>query len=427
MRMATNSHNHNNSSNNNNHIHINFAGMVRQSMTRRLDLVAINPDLKSDLRREPGIKISKTEFEKISVYQIMAMWLWDRETSNWIDHCAGVCDGLEGRFIGKKIKYFSRGGERVAFECQELILRNKGKNVHQNINKLTGEGTVSRSYVRDGPRLVAKESMFVESHLMNLETYRAAAERQAAASEYARQFNTAVRGHPLWSSSWNIYVLNCCIYEVVGVNDSPRQQDRLSGNNWILTEPELEGKFIKWNNNIGYRREAQSTSASLGAILEENEEDEEEGRDNGSSGFPQVRRNTHLTTYPHRRITEDDVIQAFSHFTLRVSDGQELVCDLQGIYNATDGFTLTDPTINSSKGKGTTGLTDRGQEGIDKFMDSHVCSGLCRWLLEGGYCRPNNPLSSPSSHIEILADITTPDFPPPPSHDHAHAHDYEGP
>ena len=94
-------------------------------------------------------------------------------------------------------------------------------------------------------------------------------------------------------------------------------------------------------------------------------------------------------------ITENDVIQAFSYFTLRVSDGQELVCDLQGVYNATDGFTLTDPTINSATGKGTKGLTDRGQEGIDKFMESHVCSDLCEWLLCQD-CYSTKPLSSPS-------------------------------
>ena len=368
LRSETTNHNNNNNL---------LAAMGRNGITRRVDLDAINPDIKSDLRREAGIKISRTEFEKISVHQIMAMWIWDQLTSNLIDTIS-ASKRLDGHYIGKRMKYFSKGAEHAVFECQELILRNQGKNVQSKFDKSTGMVTVSRSYVRNGPRKVAKESLFVEPHQMNLEMYRAVAEIQAIASEYAQRFNTAVRGHPQWSSWWNIFVLNCCVYEVIGISDSPRQQDKLSGNNWLLTEPELEGRFTKWNNNAGmvYLHPSPPTTSSLGAIVEENEEGDEVG---------------------HKFITENDVIQAFSHFTLRMSEGKELVCDLQGIYNTTDGFTLTDPTINSARGKGTKGLTDRGQEGIDKFRQTHVCSDLCRWLHTSteGAQHSLNPLSSP--------------------------------
>jgi hypothetical protein len=42
----------------------------------------------------------------------------------------------------------------------------------------------------------------------------------------------------------------------------------------------------------------------------------------------------------------DEVPQAFSHFSYDNSGGKTLVCDLQGVWNAFDGFVLTDPVIH---------------------------------------------------------------------------------
>ena len=91
---------------------------------------------------------------------------------------------------------------------------------------------------------------------------------------------------------------------------------------WILSEPELEGAYCKWNNNGGKIKPAADLSRpavtasrpSLGAIYEGDEEDEEEEEEKEGGG----------------EITEDDVIQAFSHFTLALTGGQRLVVDLQG-------------------------------------------------------------------------------------------------
>ena len=82
----------------------------------------------------------------------------------------------------------------------------------------------------------------------------------------------------------------------------------------------------------------------------------------------------------------DQVPQAFSHWTLDRSDGSQLVCDIQGVYDErTRTFTLVDPVIHSVSGagasrKGTHGRTDHGVRGIESFLQSHCCNDLCRQL-----------------------------------------------
>lgn len=66
---------------------------------------------------------------------------------------------------------------------------------------------------------------------------------------------------------------------------------------------------------------------------------------------------------------------ALSHFSYEVSDGQFIVCDLQGGYNSA-GFVLTDPVINSVGRK--FGVTDLGISGITSFFAHHKCNEFCR-------------------------------------------------
>ena len=320
----------------------------RQSMTRRIDLEESKPD-----------DVAGTQFK---IFQFVAKFEWDITGSGWIqsDKTTGMC------FLGVARKYFGKGVERAAFDCNEV--------------KRSGDGG---QFYRSGPRLVAKEYLYEEHHKKSLEMYSSAGKIQAMASLYANLFNAFVGAHPHWISSWNVYFIKCCIYRTrqCEQDTSGLWKSVEDGQDWILTEPELEGKYTKWNNNAGmvYIKPSPEAYASfhskknLGAIQEESEEEEDD--ENGKGNF-----NPHWLG-----LNEYDVIQAFSHFTLIVSKGDELVCDLQGVHNVTDGFTLTDPTINSAKGKGTRGLTDRGQEGIDKFMESHVCSDLCHWLLVQDY------------------------------------------
>ena len=80
-------------------------------------------------------------------------------------------------------------------------------------------------------------------------------------------------------------------------------------------------------------------------------------------------------------IVIDDVPQAFSHFTYEYSRGKKLVCDLQGVWNADDGFVLTDPVvhyISSSGRRHHNGATDKGVEGVKRFFRTHKCGVLCK-------------------------------------------------
>jgi len=111
----------------------------------------------------------------------------------------------------------------------------------------------------------------------------------------------------------------------------------------IWVEPELNGKFIKFNNNFKYIGDHSKT------------------------------------------------IQALSHFSWMNSKGKILLCDLQGV-KTEKGYILTDPAILSTK-CGKYGLTDLGPTGIMNFFNAHVCNDICnkwpvpkiknnKWLLE---------------------------------------------
>lgn len=52
----------------------------------------------------------------------------------------------------------------------------------------------------------------------------------------------------------------------------------------------------------------------------------------------------------------------------------------QGVWNSTDGFTLTDPVIHHALGGHRNGATDKGQAGIHAFFATHTCNALCRQL-----------------------------------------------
>jgi len=115
-----------------------------------------------------------------------------------------------------------------------------------------------------------------------------------------------------------------------------------------------------------------------------------------------------------------DILQAFSHYTYEATSGELLVCDLQGVFepdhvDSTSGrpqplFRLTDPVIHdvsSSKLRAAEdgwgrrkvsetaggevegskaaqqqrhGRTDRRQQGIADFFETHRCNAVCRAL-----------------------------------------------
>ena len=135
-----------------------------------------------------------------------------------------------------------------------------------------------------------------------------------------------------------------------------------------LTALATNGAFTKWNNNAGEvrggtNRRGQATGIAgtgfLDAFEESDEEDEEE-------------------LVP---VEINDIPQTFSHFSYEHSLGKKLVCDLQGVWNADDGFVLTDPVIHYVSSSGKThrnGATDKGKIGVQRFFETHVCNSLCK-------------------------------------------------
>lgn len=69
------------------------------------------------------------------------------------------------------------------------------------------------------------------------------------------------------------------------------------------------------------------------------------------------------------------VMQALSHFTYHISNGEFVVCDLQGgVYS--DSVVLTDPVILSRNKM--FGVTDFGPMGISTFFSNHRCNEFCK-------------------------------------------------
>ena len=97
----------------------------------------------------------------------------------------------------------------------------------------------------------------------------------------------------------------------------------------LIAEPYLYGTFTKWISNAGWISHEQTGS-----------------------------------------------LPAFAHWTWVQTNGQLLVCDLQGVKDNPTGYWLTDPAINSmSKSYG---QTDLGEIGINLFFATHHCTDFCR-------------------------------------------------
>jgi len=108
--------------------------------------------------------------------------------------------------------------------------------------------------------------------------------------------------------------------------------DRPTGATMCGGEPFIEGDYKKFNNNSGYVNNDESTGVS---------------------------RNTP---------------QAFSHFSLKHSNHELVIIDIQGVNDF-----YTDPQIHTKSGKGF-GEGNLGQNGIYQFIKTHHCNPLCQFL-----------------------------------------------
>eukprot|EP00929_Paragymnodinium_shiwhaense_P113479 TRINITY_DN81768_c0_g1_i1.p1 TRINITY_DN81768_c0_g1~~TRINITY_DN81768_c0_g1_i1.p1 ORF type:complete len:557 (-),score=102.32 TRINITY_DN81768_c0_g1_i1:306-1976(-) len=74
-------------------------------------------------------------------------------------------------------------------------------------------------------------------------------------------------------------------------------------------------------------------------------------------------------------------LQSISHFSYHHTDGQMVLCDLQGAIE-NDTVILTDPVLNSQDKR--YGPTDLGAKGIENFFHHHVCTKWC----DSGWQKP---------------------------------------
>ena len=273
-----------------------------------------------------------------------------------IENCTGTATGLA--FVEEP---FAEGAERFVYRCTEIEVPPVYERTWYEAEALrmrTGKGGKkgAMTAARVGLRLVAKEAKTMEN--LGRKFHEQFARLQNDANLLAAQFNRRVRG----PASWSISFLPIHIYLLFDNNYA-------GGEMWLLVEPELDGRFTKWNNNAGAVLQSTSprivgsaSAHALGGIYEEDEDEDEDEE------VP---------------ITIDDVPQAFSHFSFEASGGKQLVCDLQGVWNEEDGFVLTDPVVHYVSSTGTkhkNGATDQGRNGICKFFKTHKCNALCARL-----------------------------------------------
>ena len=152
------------------------------------------------------------------------------------------------------------------------------------------------------------------------------------------------------------------------------------GKSAILCEKRLDLiRYKKWNDNKGgvdnLNKQLGEDKLDIAAAVDEacldaiDGGDEEENEDQGELGPVDLSKAT--------RIIDDDVPQAFSHWSWQYTQGNSLVCDLQGVLGK-ECFQLTDPAIHSRKRR--YGSTDHGRKGHQLFFSTHKCNPLCHVL-----------------------------------------------
>jgi len=207
---------------------------------------------------------------------------------------------------------FAEGAERFLYRCTEIEIPDEKADEWYRSGVNRGSKDSTKSF-RCGLRLVAKEAKDVENLHRGLEFHTIFARVQSDAATLALEFNQRL---PSRNPEWNVSFLDTA--SIFGCFDDSYEEDQA----WVLVEPELDGKFTKWNNNAGAVRGQTAAKSNPGissggvalgigslALVEENEEEDEVGEEK------------------HDTIYTEEIPQAFSHFTYERSKGKQLVCD----------------------------------------------------------------------------------------------------
>uniref|UniRef100_K3WDA8 Alpha-type protein kinase domain-containing protein n=1 Tax=Globisporangium ultimum (strain ATCC 200006 / CBS 805.95 / DAOM BR144) TaxID=431595 RepID=K3WDA8_GLOUD len=164
----------------------------------------------------------------------------------------------------------------------------------------------------------------------NPDTYFRDVEMQAVASKFAKLYNS-------YSPPRRVEFLEAWILQLMPSGEEDASDITLRGT-ICGVEPFIAGEYHKHNNNFGF--------------------------------VSDLERNTP---------------QAFSHFTYEASGHQILVVDIQGV-----GDHYTDPQIHTRRGK-EFGKGNLAIRGFERFLESHRCNPICRYLK----LPLNNPKDEP--------------------------------
>lgn len=292
--------------------------------------------------------------------------------------------------IAWETRWFGEGKERLAKELREI-------------------GPCRFNFV--GLPMVLKASITVSNttEVDTKEFHKSFCKSQIKAEEFAKKFNEAASLLPIPVP--RIEFLPCWVYGITQ-KDSGKKQ-------YFLVEPQLDiAQYVKFNDNAGSIYNSTSSPQlnsttgsqfkfkaipptmdqflpSLDAVTEESDEDSFDDRiSNNKNCRGEVVDTIYTPLLLEEQIAACNVMQAFSCFSFWISSRKYLVCDLQGNCikdTCPPVYRLTDPVIHTS-GKhldflkekyGTAprfGRTDRGQDGIEDFFQTHTCSKLCKML-----------------------------------------------
>lgn len=313
-------------------------------------------------------------------------------------------------------KYCGMGAERVTYQCQWS----------QNSKSSDMSTLPSRS-----TRLIAKETKTLERLMEGIQFHDSFFETQSLAQFLAQEFNRRVE-HLLSSSLLStttvvprIEFLEASIVVVEGGGEEG-DGDNKPRSLWVEKFLDIDRfTWTKWNDNNGMIFDGTSTirkpvpinvdlelqaltlqQQDSGRVLEAVTEEEEESDDDESVvSYQSLNCKKKTKTKQDEESSSQDAIQpcdflqAFTHFSVRYTHGQIMVCDLQGVYN-TDleppTFELTDPAIHYKSRKSrhncyhqrqkrhnmVYGRTDKGLAGMNAFFHTHQCSQICHLLEE---------------------------------------------
>lgn len=236
--------------------------------------------------------------------------------------------------IAIKKGFIDKGAERAAFEMTEVNI--EGEPI--------GQPLVGKFSLNEEPQM--------EFHLKCAKTQNEASRLAKVFNERLDQLHLPTRRVEfleVWFYTWNI--------------------TELSGLQAILCERRLDNdRYKKFNDNKGGVVNVNNTGQKA-ALFDHTQKVE----------F--VQETSVMDREVHRvastNIIDEDIPQAFSHWTYCYTKGDSLVCDLQGVLGRN--FSFTDPAINSSH-KEQFGSTDRGKAGQRAFFHSHICNPLCHAL-----------------------------------------------